>query len=649
MRDNSTNYYDIAVAEIAPWSKQRLTYSSELKLKKGDIVIVPFGKKSVFGLVIYKTTKPSGLSSVKSVVSKTSKLPLKTVSFYKWLEQYYPSQGAGHIHRFLPSFLSDKDLREQGTERKQIQKTSLSVTPTTEQETAINKIEESKDKIIVLHGITGSGKTTVYAERIRSKLAEGKDVLVVVPEISLVSQAQAALDKLLPDVEKLPYHSSLKVSLKTKTWTEARAGKKAQLFIGTRSALFLPFSSLGLVVVDEAHEQSLKEDHESSHYHGLIVAAGLAKIHRSQLIIGSATPPIPETYLMIGKGAELVCIHKIAKETSQFDTQFTLIDTNKHRLNEGKLITKPLEESIQKTLKNGEQVLLFINKLGSAHIIQCSDCGWQATCPNCDTTYTYHHDTHNYKCTICGKTEKAYNSCQDCGGALKASSLAIKSASKEVERLFPTARVVRFDSTNRKSESITTLYKDVVDGKYDIIIGTQMMAKGFDFPKLATVGVINADTLMHLPDINAEEKLFAQILQVAGRVGRGHRSGAVYIQTRQPENKIFTLIKENDWHSLYEKEIIRRKKHNYPPSVHLAKITVSGSSELIAKNRARRISDQAKAYASTSSPFPAFYHKKNKKYYWQILCRSKHRSSILGLMQLKESYIDIDIDPVTLL
>lgn len=643
-------YYSVALASSTPWAKQNLTYSSAEKLTSGAIVLAPLGKKTVFGVVV-EATKPSDdlLNILKQITPTDHSLTSSTMKFYRWIESYYPSTGSGHLSKFLPGFISQELLDQEANESAVDDDNKLAVSLTADQEAAYSSIADDTSKPIILHGITGSGKTAVYARRILDELDRGNHALVIVPEISLISQLSSSLRKLLPNTQIATYHSSQTAKHNRETWKQAQSTHPS-IIVGTRSSLFLPFENLGVVIIDEAHEYSLKEDHENSHYHGLFSAAALAKIHGAQFIIGSATPPIPETYMMSEKGAEIVCMHSIAK-TSEHETSFSVIDVSKDQKQKAKsrLISSALSSAIGEALNRSEQTLLFINKLGSAHIIECSDCGWQATCPQCDTNFIYHHDTHSYRCTVCDTAKKAENACPDCGGTLKSRSLAIKSVEVEAQKLFPTAKIARFDSTNKKSESIGELYNDVHDGQYDIIIGTQLMAKGFDFPKLSTVGVLNADALLSLPDVNTEERLFAQLVQVAGRVGRGHRKSEVYIQTRQADNPVFELVKHNNWHEVYEKEIVRRKKYHYPPDVFMAKITISGSSEVIAKNRAQELLSEIPNGVSATDPFQAFYHKRKNKYYWQIICKSKKRDELLKLTALRNKYVDIDFDPITLL
>lgn len=644
-------YYSVALAHTSVWSQPTLTYKSRKTLALGEIVSAPLGQKTVFGVVVDSTQPPVELlPSIKEIQSRGYRLTNETLGLYRWMEEYYPTSGAGHLQKFLPSFIDDKLLQLKSHVEDTSDRPQLDVTLTSEQKEAVSLISEHAPKPIVLHGITGSGKTTIYAEQIVAALHKNRQALLVVPEISLISHLSRAIQKITKHIDIYTYHSGQTVTENKEAWIQARVHKKPTLFIGTRSSLFLPFTELGIVIVDEAHEYSLKEDHENSHYHGLFVAAALAKQHSGRFIIGSATPPVPETYLMAQKGAKIVCLHSIAKKDTAHENGFTIVDINDdERIRKtSSLISKPVAAALSESLSHKEQSLLFLNKLGSAHIVECDECGWRATCPRCDTHFVYHHDTHHYRCNICGLSKRASNICDSCGGKLHAKSLAIKSVESEVKKLFPTATIARFDSTNKKSESIGELYEAVHKGEYDIIIGTQLMAKGFDFPLLSTVAVLNADALLSLPDINTEERLFAQLVQVAGRVGRGHRKSSVYVQTRQAGNTIFSLVRDSDWHQIYERELLRRKKHNFPPYVFVAKITIKGSQELTAKSRAHEVKSKIKNVVC-SEPFQAFYHKRKNNYYWQIICKSKHRDNLLALSSLRNKYVDIDFDPVTLL
>ncbi len=648
----SNYYYSVAIAQKNIWAQNYLVYSYSENIPPGTIAEVPFGRKKTLGVVLKTTQKPKNTGfTTKNILTKTDFcFSENTLEFYKWLD-YYPAQGAGHLYKFIPSHLKVTDL-DKSKIPKPPQAKNLDVDLNPDQQSIVEEINQNPKKSIIIHGITGSGKTRIYLKVAQQILKNHQNVLLIVPEISLTTPIQQETKKYFKNHNVLIYHSTMTESENRKTWLAAIQSDQPNIFIGTRSSLFLPFKNLGLVVVDEAHDTSLKENHEASRYHGLVVAAALAKNHQARLIIGSATPPINETYLMLQKKAKLLCNHNNALKKPAV-RKYKVVDVRDKNnvLSKSPLISKPLYQQIKQALVNKEQALIFINKLGTAHLATCNSCGWQANCPNCDKPYIYHHDKHNYQCNVCGQKQSAAASCPECNKPISIKSLAIKSIQQEIKKLFPTAKIARFDSSNTKKESINKLYESVHNGEYDILIGTQMMSKGFDLPHLAVVGVINADSLLNLPDINSEEKMFQQIVQVAGRVGRGHRDGCVILQTRQPANPTLQLALKNDWHELYETVLGQRRKSNFPPFVHLAKISIQGSSDLIAQRRAREVYSKINSSEIVSSePFPAFHHKVNRKYYWQILCKTKKRRHLQDLAtKLNSKYVTVDLEPVTLL
>jgi primosomal protein N' (replication factor Y) len=647
-------YYQVALALKGSWNSTSYTYSHDGVLETGHVVICPFGPKQIMGFVIDEVEKPEFVARPIDTVTDFV-LPTSVSTIHGWLQAYYPGVPGPTTQNFLPSFLKKLDIEEAFPTRE----TELVELPTlTELQTdAVQRIRNASSKSIVLHGVTGSGKTRVYMELAQEQLDKGKDVLVLYPEISLTTQLKKTLSRHFGTSRVHVYNSKRTPKEQRATWLASyrSSQKEPAIFIGPRSALFLPHTNLGLVVIDESHESSYKQD-SGSRYSGLILAAKLANDHGARIIYGSATPPVSETWQLLSKGSQMVCMHKTAIPTETSKTLTTLIDmTDKSNISKASyLLSKPLLSQIKKSLDNKKQSLLFINRRGTAKLLSCDDCGWHAECSSCDMPLTYHHDSHDLKCHICGNTERATTSCPDCHSSLSQKTQGIKAIEAELTKLFPYANIARFDSDNKKSDSLSERFSDVSSGEIDILIGTQLITKGLDLPLLETVGILQADSALFLPDYTSEEKTFQQLVQVSGRVGRGHSDDASYIflQSHNHRSSILAQVVGKDWHSFYNKELISREKSLYPPYRHLLKISFVKSTQLQAQNAAQKLSislHSKELKMTILGPAPSFYEKNGGKYSWQLLVKSYSRQALLSLIEDLPKDALIDLDPASLL
>ncbi len=640
-------YYLIAVSLGATWSKNQFTYHSTDSLEIGDVVLVPFGKATRPGFVVNQTTKPK--VDTKEAVRVFDKLaiPNTSIDLVKWLDKNYPGMPGVHTQFILPGLvkdIKDKDFKT-GTDSTASVRNLPSLTPT--QTKAIKELR-STNKPQVLYGITGSGKTRVYQELAKEVLDSDKNILVIYPEISLTSHIKKAFEDVVGEENLHFYHSKNTPANQRKTWVSAIKNSSGKIFIGPRSALFLPINNLGLVVVDEAHDGSLKQD-SGSRYNGLMVAGALSKIHKSKLILGSATPPVQETSYILNSGGSLVIMLDLAKGESK--RSFEIIDmTEKYNISTGNhLISKSLQSAISKSLERGKQSLLFLNRRGTARSLICESCGWHGTCNRCDSSLTYHHDSHNLICHLCGKTQNTPSSCPDCSNQLKLKSPGTKAIENDLQKLFPAAKIMRFDSDNKKADSMLENYRKVRDGGADIIIGTQLITKGLDLPNLETVGILQADSSLFLPDYSSLERTFQLLTQVSGRVGRGHGDGKVYVQTYNPENKVFDYVINQDWQSFYEQELKDRVLSGFPPHKFMARVWVNKSSEQAAQKTLEKLASDFRGTVKVLGPAPSFYGKKAGKYSWQILLFSSSRSKLVSLVDSLPADTYFDLDPVSLL
>jgi primosomal protein N' (replication factor Y) len=436
-------------------------------------------------------------------------------------------------------------------------------------------LEQFQEKdTVLLHGITGSGKTEIYIRLIQEALANGDQVLYLLPEIALTTQIVARLKKIFGEQVGI-YHSKFSDNERVEVWKSIVEGKYP-FVVGVRSSVFLPFSRLGLIIVDEEHESSFKQVDPAPRYHARDVAMVLAGQQKAKVLLGSATPSIESYYqAKQGKYGLVSLMERFGKAQLP---QLHLIDTKyatKMKQMKGGFsvdLISMLDENFQK----GKQSLLFQNRRGYSPYIQCQDCDWIAECNQCDVSLTYHAKDQELRCHYCGYREALLRRCGACGGTnLKTMGYGTEKLEEELQLLIPDARIGRMDlDTTRSKTAFNSLLAEIQSGNIDILVGTQMVAKGLDFEGLSTVAIFDADRIINFPDFRAHERAFQLITQVAGRAGRRDEQGQVYIQTNQPSHRLFQFIQEADYAALYADEIIEREGYHYPPFVRLIKLTL---------------------------------------------------------------------------
>lgn len=644
-------YYDVALALPAIWKQNIYTYCSGNDLRPGQIVYVPFGNSEKPGYIVKSTVKPS--YATKLITTETSYfLPTVTQKFIDWITSYYPGTPGILVQHFIPAVLKTSPRKTYSP----VSKDFALVTPTvltSEQKAAFKQLtQDTLIKTSILHGITGSGKTRLYCELIKKNIDEGKNSLLLYPEISLTSQLEETLSDYFGKDKITVYHSKRTPAQLRKAWVDIHENKSPSIVIGPRSALFMPHKNLGMIIVDEAHDSAYKQD-SGLRYNGLVAAGALAKQHDAQLIFASATPPLQETQQVISKGGKLVCMHKLAKGEVQDTKAFTIVDMTKkeNHSTASYLLSKQLISSIGTSTKNGKQSLLFLNKRGTARMLLCENCGWHAECPNCELPLTHHHDSFTLQCNLCGFKKKSYTSCPQCNQALSLKSPGIKAVEQDLHKLFPGARIARFDSDNNKKDSFSENYQDVKSGGADIILGTQLITKGLDLPLLETVGILQADSALMLPDYSSEERAFQQLTQVSGRVGRGHSPGRIIVQTYQKSSYMFSYVTSQDWHGFYDVELEKRKKNKYPPYSYVVKIWVTKNSREAAVKASSSLADSIRKNNNLRilGPAPSFYEKAANKYSWQVIAMSSSRNALVQIIQNLPKDFYFDIDPISLL
>jgi primosomal protein N' (replication factor Y) len=528
-------------------------------------------------------------------------------------------------------------------------------------QTIFQSIESGEHSTILLHGVTGSGKTEVYMQSIEQVVSYGRQAIVLVPEISLTPQTRARFQGRFSSVAVL--HSHMSGPERHYQWRRIADGH-AQVVIGPRSAVFAPAPYLGLIILDEEHENSFKQE-TVPRYHARDVAIHRASLERIPLVLGSATPSL-ETYhrAQIGQYKKVALPRRILNrplpEVTTIDLRSARIDVNRGA------ISTPLVKAIERTLADDGQTILLLNRRGYATSIQCPSCGHVIDCPDCDMPLTHHRDGSKATCHYCDYTIAAPNVCPKCGfDAIRLAGLGTQKLEIEVQQRFPDAKIARMDSdTMKKPGSHERVLAEFRTGKVQILLGTQMIAKGLDFPNVLLVGVINADSTLHFPDFRASERTFQLVTQVAGRTGRGDRAGEVLVQTYSPDHPAIVHACRHDFDSFSMQELEQREQFGYPPFASLARLIFRGpiqeDANEFAEEVVRRIQSEIARTGSkirVLGPAPPPIAKLRGHYRYQAMMISQDAAalnSVLARIQSTtkppgENLYLIDIDPVDML
>jgi primosomal protein N' (replication factor Y) (superfamily II helicase) len=440
------------------------------------------------------------------------------------------------------------------------------------------KKQFTNKQVVLLHGVTASGKTEIYIHLIREILKTGKQVLYLVPEIALTPQIEHRLVQVFGDIIGM-YHSKMSDDERIETWNEVyQPGKDSdyscQVILGTRSSVFLPFSRLGLIIVDEEHDSSFKQSEPSPRYNARDMAVVLGSQHMCPVLLGSATPSYESFFNAQTGKYGLVSLSRRFGKAPLPDIVIADMRRAWKRREMHSVLTPELFSGMEEALHSGEQIILFQNRRGYSSFLECTDCGHIPVCPNCDVSLTCHLNVHRLICHYCGYKTEIPGTCQACGSTeIKNRGLGTEKAESEISALFPNARISRMDmDTTQSKTSFTRIIKDLEQGKTDILIGTQMVTKGLDVENISLVGVLNADILLNFPDFRSYERAFQLLHQVSGRSGRFSKQGKVIIQTSHPEHPVFRFIQEQDYKGLFNSLIAERKLFRYPPWFRFIKI-----------------------------------------------------------------------------
>lgn len=635
-----------------------LTYSSETSLKPGHIVEIPLGKSKTFGIVLKSVRSVNFKTKPISKILYDTPLPDHILKSILWLSEYYLTPLPATAKLFLPNGIGKnrRKLKSEITDSiaKTIKNPKIDLNPAQKQ--ALQGLQSAPEATKLLHGVTGSGKTNIYLKLASECESEGKSTILLVPEIALTSQLVQVFEQFFKD-KIILIHSKQTEATRHKIWEEILESTTPKIIIGPRSALLSPVKDLGLVIIDEAHESTYYQENTPK-YSALRLASFIASSLKISCIYGTATPILADYHLAKTKNS-LITLSEKAKKTA-LAPNIKIIDLkSRENFLKNRYFSDLLLDKITENGRNGHQTLIFHNRRGSAPLTICEHCGWQALCPECFLPLNLHSDTYNLICHSCGHSEKVPPSCPECQTpGIIHKGIGTKLLESELKKLFKNAKIARFDADNKKHESLDALYSSVKSGEINIIIGTQTIAKGLDLPLLATIGVVQADAGLSLPDFSAEEKTYELLSQVIGRVGRGHLDAAdVIIQTFQPDHPAITSAISGNYQTFAAHLISCRKKAFLPPFAYIAKLSITYKTETLAvkyaKDYHRLIKNATVSLPGfkLSTPTPAFHEKSANGYTWQIILHSASRANLLKVLKSlpKNPHLHLAIDPPSLL
>lgn len=646
----------------------------------GKRVSVSFQHRTMIGYVVktHVTIEKEMAKKVKPILEIIDERPILNaamINITQWMREYYLCSWGEAIENALPAYLKKKpkaissirlkELKGGSTnERIKADKKQERFTLTEEQEYAVGKIDTALDAKkfahILLHGVTGSGKTEIYVRAIEKVLQDNKGAICLFPEIALTSHLEMYFrDHFAEDIVVL--HSKLTPREKFIAWRDIYEGKK-RVVIGPRSALFAPVVSLGLIVIDEDHENTYKQN-ETPRYDARTVAEKLAQECKALLISGGATPSL-ETMAKAQMGkAEYIRLTKRVVERPLPEVR--IIDM-RQEMRRGQLVlfSQLLIDAIESSLREKEGVLLFLNRRGFATSVQCPKCGAVCECKRCHVSMTYHQSLRRLVCHYCDTKKKVPDLCPDCSHApLRFVGAGTERIESHIARLFPHARIARLDtdSVRKKGESERIL-NEFKSKRIDILIGTQMITKGFDFPHVTLVGVINADTMLTLPDFRSAERTFQLLTQVAGRAGRGQKKGMVIVQSFTPQHYAIRCAKEHDYETFYKEESAIRKELRYPPFSRLVNIIIRGRTEKSVRDFAKKMNEKVLAvtkdfHVDMLGPAPLPFFRLKGYYRWHIMIKGSISPKLLASLNCalgefkmyRSVQFVVDVDPVNVL
>ena len=639
--------------------KDKFTYhTDDGKIKAGCRVIVPFGARKLTGFVTSLSEDRKLDFEVKEIVRAVDKEPVFTPELLEtaeWMSRTYLCSPGQVLSAMIPSGRRESESALFPGDEPFVPVEKLS----DEQQEALDAILSGEGGTFYLFGVTGSGKSEVYLRAAEETIRKGKKVIYLVPEITLTHQLMSDISSRFRGRVAV-LHSALTPSQRLKYWHDAMRGD-VDIVIGARSAVFAPFSDIGLIVLDEEHENSYKSS-QSPRYHARQVAQKRAAAMGATLIMGSATPSL-EAYLGMKRNLmtrlDLRC--KVAGGSTP-DVRIV------NMLKESRTISRELEAEIRKTIADGYGTILFLNRRGYTYYYHCNSCGHVESCPNCSVALTYHKDTDRMVCHYCGYQTERTGVCSECGSHdMSVSGFGTERVEEEVRKLFPSARTERLDTdvADGDPEVVKGIIERFRDGKTDILLGTQMVAKGLNFPRLRLVGVVLADSTLSVPDFRSEERTFSLLEQVKGRAGRYRDDGRVIIQTYRAENEAIKAVRDSRTGEFYEKELAVRKALGFPPYTRIVTLTLRCRDEEKVRTAIdelymlseRVISASGYSDVTVIGKGPCVIYKRASSFRYQIIISASDFRHLLKIAEVTVEqfrlpsgvHIEIDVDPLSMI
>lgn len=612
----------------------------------GSLVRVRLRGKDSLGVVrqIRSEVDPSKkLLSIEAVL-ELPPLPSSFLELCDWLAGYYAATDKTVWTTALPSGLRAK-LRTKIVPTTDSTAVKLPFELTQNQRQIADQITASDKQFFLLHGVTGSGKTEIYLSLMAQVVARGDSVLLLVPEIILTPQIIERVSEVFGQ-RVLAYHSKLTAAVRKAVWTAVLSSVEPLIVIGTRSSLFLPFRKLGLIVLDEEHEPSYKQE-SNPRYHARDVAAKLAHVHSTKMILCSATPSLTSYYLATRGKMELLSLNE--RYGSSIMPAVKIVDLAK----KSELLSPELESAIKQTLAQKRQVILFINRRGSAAALLCTNCGNATRCPRCETSLTFHADLVRLLCHYCGYSQVPPAVCPVCQ-SIKLSYIGhgTKKLESEIISKFKNYHVVRIDSDNATYEHIKDTLAKLQQRQIDILIGTQMISRGLDFAGIGLVGVVLADSILNIADFSSTERTFELLTQVAGRAGRGDQPAEAIIQTFAADNYAIMAAANHDYRTFYEQELATRAKYVYPPFCYLLKLSYGHRDPSRAKQTTAAAAEKMRIDHPdlvVLGPVEAYIKRQAGRFVYNVIVKAKNRTTLAELGRSLGEGWTIDLDPIQLL
>lgn len=676
LQENLTPFFSKSVkANYKVFEKAGLLRELKLAINKGQLSLETRVKQQGNIKEVRKVQIHENQAYLNELELAVSKRAPKQKQLIQWMQQhvgeiYTPEEIyeaceitstvlSAVIEKGAAQFIHEEVYRDPFT--KEVEKTNF-LTLTDEQQQALTQItaamDEQREETFLLHGVTGSGKTEVYLQAIQHTLQEDKEAIVLVPEISLTPQMTERFRSRFGELVAV-MHSGLSVGEKYDEWRKIQQGK-VKVVVGARSAIFAPFQNVGLIILDEEHESTYKQE-DAPRYHARDVAIWRSEYHHCPVILGSATPAL-ETFARAKKNVYTLLTLKERAKKQALPTVEVVDMREELKKGNRSMFSEMLIEAIRIRLEKNEQMVLFLNRRGYSSFVLCRDCGTVVQCPNCDISLTYHRTSEKIKCHYCGYEEYVPQTCPQCESEhIRFFGTGTQKVEEELYKLFPEARILRMDvDTTAHKGAHEQLLDAFGRGEANILLGTQMIAKGLDFPNITLVGVLSADTSLHLPDYRASERTFQLLTQVSGRAGRHHLPGEVIVQSYTPEHYAIELAKEQQYEPFYVREMHARRQAGYPPYYYLALVQISHEDVMMAAEYAARVADYLRSnlsfQVSIIGPTTASIARLQNRYRYQCLIKYKVEPHLKGVLhQLIKIYrsdwikkgiqLTIDLDP----